>query len=218
MGVLSIKKSASRRQTLWHVVATWSRIWLTVIGMKPRIAGSIPPNEHYVIVVNHISYIDTITIFCGIKHYFRPLGKAEVAKIPVFGYLYSLVALLVDRNSSMSRARSMRQMTRFLEKEGSVLLFPEGTFNETGQPLKPFFDGAFHLALSSQTNILPVILPDTHHRWHYGKWWKLWPGINRVLILKPISVEGLTPADLSLLKQTTYNAMEEALKTTTIAR
>lgn len=102
-------------------------------------------------------------------------------------------------------------MWRVLKKESDILIFPEGTFNETGKPLKEFYDGAFRLALTTQTPILPVIFPDTLARWHYSAWWKIWPGRNRVVYLDPIAVEGMDMDSLPVLKKKVFNSMEAAL-------
>ena len=72
----------------------------------------------------------------------------------------------------------MRLMWRMLKKECSIIIFPEGTFNETEAPLKEFYDGAFRLAINTQTEIWPVLFPDTVDRWHFSHWWKLWPGTD----------------------------------------
>lgn len=103
-------------------------------------------------------------------------------------------------------------MWRVLKNEGDIIIFPEGTFNETRQPLKEFYNGAFRLAITTQTPILPVIFPDTEDRWHYSGWWKIWPGKNRVVYLEPVEVAGLTIEQLPELKETTYNIMEAGLR------
>jgi 1-acyl-sn-glycerol-3-phosphate acyltransferase len=162
-------------------------------------------------VANHISYLDTLVIFPAIKGYFRPLGKKEIVKIPIVGFIYKQIVILVDRGSAQSRAKSMKLMWRVLKNEGNIVIFPEGTFNETGTALKDFYDGAFRLALTTGTDILPLLLPDTSERWHYSGWWKLWPGRNRVKFLEPVSVAGMTMADLAALKQETYRKMEAGL-------
>ena len=102
-------------------------------------------------------------------------------------------------------------MWRVLKKESDILIFPEGTFNETGKPLKEFYDGAFRLAITTQTPVFPVIFPDTEDRWHYSAWWKVWPGRNRVVYLEPVEVKGMVIEDLPALKQQVYSAMEAAL-------
>ncbi len=105
----------------------------------------------------------------------------------------------------------MRLMWRVLHKEGNIIIFPEGTFNETTSTLKEFYDGAFRLAINTQTPILPMVFPDTVDRWHYSGWWKLWPGKNRVVYLEPVPVAGLKMADLPMLKQQVYAVMEAGL-------
>ncbi len=171
----------------------------------------MPEGKKFVIVANHISYLDTLVIFPAIPAYFRPLGKKEITRIPVIGFIYKQVVILVDRSNAVSRSRSMRLMWRVLNKEGNIVIFPEGTFNETPAPLKDFYDGAFRLAITTQTDILPVIFPDTVNRWHYSGWWKLWPGKNRAIFLQPISVAGMELSELPHLKKNVYELMEAAL-------
>ena len=118
---------------------------------------------------------------------------------------------MVDRNNIHSRARSLRLLWRVLHHEGHIIIFPEGTFNETGKPLKDFYDGAFRLAINTQVPILPIIFPDTQYRWHYSAWWKLWPGKNRAIYLTPVEVAGLTLDNLPALKQEVYSLMESEL-------
>jgi 1-acyl-sn-glycerol-3-phosphate acyltransferase len=190
----------------------WGRGWFFILGMPVRISGPRPPEGRYVIAVNHISYLDTVLIFPALPGYFRALGKKEISKVPVLGFLYRQIVVMVDRSNAQSRAISMRLMYRALKKESNIIIFPEGTFNETEHKLKEFYTGAFRLAVSSQTPILPVIFPDTVHRWHYSHWWKVWPGKNRVVYLPPVSVAGLTMNDVPALKQHVHDIMKAALQ------
>lgn len=134
-----------------------------------------------------------------------------MAAIPVFGFVYKQLAILVDRSSTHSRAKSLRLMWRTIKNEAHVTIFPEGTFNETEAPLKNFYDGAFRLAINTQVPILPLVFPDTVNRWHYSAWWKLWPGRNRAIFLQPIPTEGMTMDDLPRLKEEAHRLMAEAL-------
>lgn len=158
-------------------------------------------------VANHISYIDTPLIFRTIPFFVRPLAKAELAKIPLFGFLYRQMAVLVDRSDSASKYKSIHSLRRALQREGSIFIFPEGTFNETGEPLKFFYDGAFRLALRTGTPILPVIFPDADKRWHYSSFWKWSPGINRAIFLPEVPVTGFATDDVAGLKQKVFDLM-----------
>jgi len=199
------------RELIWYVVHYWSIGWLCLIGMPIKKIGHLPKGKKYIAVANHISYLDTVAIYAVLPEYFRTLAKKEMAHIPVFGFVYRQLAILVDRSSHHSRSKSMRIMWRVLKNECNVAVFPEGTFNETEEPLKHFYDGAFRLAISTQTAIQPLLFLDTVDRWHYSGWWKLWPGRNRVLYLPPVEVHGLAMDDLHNLKEKVYRMMEEAL-------
>jgi len=209
--LLSLGNNAASRRAIYSIMSGGARIWLLIAGMPLRISGDRRPPGRHIVVANHISYLDTVMIFPALPGYFRPLGKKEFARVPVVGYIYSQITILVNRSSAESRSKSMRLMWRMLKHEGDILIFPEGTFNETGELLREFYDGAFRLALSTHTPILPVVFPDTVHRWHYSAWWKLWPGINRAVFLPPVSVAGLGMNDLPALKQRVADAMAAEL-------
>lgn len=209
--IISIGNNVAARKMIYGIIRYWSVVWLWAIGMPVRIIGPRPPKQRYIVVANHISYLDTLIIFPAIPGYFRALGKKEISRIPIVGFIYKQIVIMVDRSSVHSRTRSMRLMWRVLHKEGNIIIFPEGTFNETTSTLKEFYDGAFRLAINTQTPILPMVFPDTVDRWHYSGWWKLWPGKNRVVYLEPVPVAGLKMADLPMLKQQVYAVMEAGL-------
>lgn len=207
--LLSLPKTAQSRKAMWALTRAWSKLWLLLAGMPVRVYGSFPTEGRFVIISNHVSYLDAIVIFAILPRYFRPLAKAEIAKAPLFGFIYSQIALLIDRSSAHSRAKSTKLMWRTLEEECDVFIFPEGTFNETPEPMKPFHDGAFRMAIKTGTPILPLILPDTKKRWHYSHWWMLAPGRNRACILQAIPVEKDTEADIAWLREHTRTQMSE---------
>ncbi|MES2646607.1 MAG: lysophospholipid acyltransferase family protein [Bacteroidota bacterium] len=192
----------------------WSDCWLFVIGIRNRsiILEPIDPNRHYVFVANHTSYLDIPIIFQSIrKNSFRVLGKSEMSKIPVFGTLYKLAVVLVDRSSNANRAKSLEILKKTLDQNISILIFPEGTFNETGHPLKKFYDGAFRIAIETNTPIKPTVYLDAIKLMHFSSPLRLKPGVSRVVILPEIPVNGFTIHNLEPLKQQVYTAMEAAI-------
>jgi 1-acyl-sn-glycerol-3-phosphate acyltransferase len=209
--LIAVGNGPKSRRAIWRIIRVWARFWLWLIGMPVRRSGPRPPEGRYVVIANHISYIDAVVIFPAIPGYFRPLGKKEFSRIPVIGFIYKQIVLMVDRSSQHSRGKSMRLMWRALRHECSIVIFPEGTFNETTAPLKEFYDGAFRLAINAQTPLLPILLPDTVTRWHYSGWWKLWPGRNRVVYLDPVPTDSLKQEDLPALKERVYKLMEAKL-------
>ena len=91
------------------------------------------------------------------------------------------------------------------------MVFPEGTFNMTNKPLKGFYDGAFRLAIETQTPVKPVLFPDTYSRMHYNSIFSMTPGKCRIVYLEEVPVAGLSIDDVQALKQKVYSIMENKL-------
>jgi len=208
--ILSISDSLVSRKALFTLIKGWSRVTLFLTFSPVKMYGR-PPGGRYVMVSNHISYIDPISLFSARPEYFKALGKHEIAKMPLFGYLYKRNVVLVDRSSQESRTRSMHKMREFLASEGNIFIYPEGTFNMTEKPLKDFYDGAFRLAIAAQVPIVPMVLPDAAERWPCPQWYRMFPGRNRAVYLDPVPTTGMTQDDLPRLKQHVYDVMTGAL-------
>jgi 1-acyl-sn-glycerol-3-phosphate acyltransferase len=134
-----------------------------------------------------------------------------MSKIPVFGFIYRKAIVPVDRRSAENRVLSIHILKSIIGKGISVLLFPEGTYNDTKQPLKEFYNGAFRIAIETQTPLKPVLLLDSYERMHYQKIFSLNPGRCRIVYLDEIPVSGLTIRDTERLKEKTYEIMEKKL-------
>jgi len=213
--VASLLGKISGGNIIYRLCCVWADAWFLLIGMRAKkiYAAARPVGDaRYIFVANHISYMDVPMIVKVIRQPLRALGKAELAKVPVFGFLYRYGAIMVDRSSAEARKKSVLQLKSVLRKGISVFIFPEGTFNTTGHPLKEFYDGAFRIAIETQTPLLPVIFPDTIKRLHYSSVFSFSPGACRAIFLETEPVEGLTTADLPALKERVHRKMETALK------
>ena len=98
-----------------------------------------------------------------------------------------------------------------LKKGISIFIYPEGTFNETHQPLKDFYDGAFRIAIETKTPIRPILFLDTYDRMHYKTVFSLMPGRSRAIFLDEVSVEEFSLKDVAALKNKVYAQMERKL-------
>jgi 1-acyl-sn-glycerol-3-phosphate acyltransferase len=191
----------------------WADTWFFLIGMPHSRIFEVPHDKSkaYIFVSNHISYLDAAIIPKAIRQPVRPLGKVEMSKLPVFGFIYRNAIVTVDRSSAANRAQSVRVLTSLIHKGISVLVFPEGTFNMTREPLKEFYDGAFRVAIETQTPVKPVLFLDAYRRMPYESIFRMSPGRSRILYLAEIPVEGLSMADVQVLKEQVYRIMEEKL-------
>ena len=195
---------------IYRICRFWADVVLFLWGIKHTNIFEAPKsNGHAVIFVfNHISYMDIPFMLKAFrKDPIRILGKAEMSKMPVFGYIYRKATVMVDRESNAGRIRSVQQLKRILAKNISVVMAPEGTFNMTNKPLKEFYNGAFKIAVETKTSIQPVLFLDAYDRLNYHSIFSLSPGKSRAVFLKQI-----TPTnDMALLKQQVYTEMETAL-------
>lgn len=198
---------------IYKLCSWWADAWLLLIGIYHQKIIESPVNKqgHYIFISNHISYMDIPQMLKAIRQPMRILGKAEMAKIPVFGFIYKMAVVSVERSSVEARAKSVKVLKSVLNKEVSIFLCPEGTFNMTPQPLKEFYDGAFRIAIETQTPVKPLLFLDTYDRLHYKSVFSLSPGKLRTVYLDAISPEGYSLKEVNTFKQKVYEIMEAKL-------
>jgi 1-acyl-sn-glycerol-3-phosphate acyltransferase len=198
---------------IFRLCRIWADVWFLLVFIRIKIAYESPHDKSkpYIFVSNHISLLDAAVVAVAYRQPLRALGKVEMSKIPVFGFIYKRAIVTVDRNSADNRAESVRLLKVVISKGISVLFFPEGTFNMTGQPLKDFYDGAFRVAIETQTPLKLVLFLDTAARMNNINVFSLNPGRCRIVYLDEVSVIGMTAADIPILKEKVFNTMKQKL-------
>lgn len=170
------------------------------------------PNKAYIYVSNHNSYLDAIAVVLSISGSVKPLGKIEMAKTPLFGMIYKRVVVLIDRKDKESRARSVEELKIDLARGQSILIFPEGTMNKTESDLADFYDGAFRLAIETQTDIAPMVILNARTLLPRAYPLDVKPGVVTCVFDEPIEVSGLIADDLENLKAKVRKRMEHLIK------
>ncbi|MEP7239228.1 MAG: lysophospholipid acyltransferase family protein [Ferruginibacter sp.] len=199
---------------IYRLCHLWADFFLLMTGIFHRNMYEVPHDRSKpcVFVFNHISYVDIPVLLATIRwQHMRVLGKAELSKVPVFGFLYRRAAVLVERGDAEKRARSVEQLKSVLRKGISIVIAPEGTFNMTHKPLKEFYDGAFKIAIETQTPIKPILFLDTYDRMQYESIFSINPGRSRSVYLAEVPVVGLTLDDVDVLRERVFKIMEEKL-------
>lgn len=198
---------------VYYACVVWADIWFALVFIfhKNIYLEELKKGRSYIFVANHISYLDSAIIPKTFRHPIRPLGKVEMSKVPIFGFIYKNAIVTVDRSSAENRTKSVLILKSILKKGISVLVFPEGTFNTTHQPLKELYDGAFRIAIETGTPIKPVLIMNSYDRMHYSTIFSLNPGKSRSVFLREVSVEGLTLKDVGILKEKVFEMMKVEL-------
>ncbi len=199
---------------IYRICMLWGDIWFPLIFIFHRnyYEKEMEKEKQYIFVANHISYLDAPIVVRTLRRPIRALGKAEMGNVPVFGFIYKHAVVRVDRTNADNRAKSVRNMRSVLKKGISIIVFPEGTFNMTNKPLKDFYDGAFRVAIETQTPIRPILFLDLYDRLNYKSVFSLTPGKSRAIFLEEVPIEGLTPKDVPALKQKVYELMDKKLR------
>ncbi len=199
---------------VYGVCKLWAITWYTLLSIRHEEIYETPhdTNKQYIFVANHTSYMDIPSAVRVVHQPIRILGKYEMVKYPVFGIIYRMAVVVVDRRSPERRAQSVRALKAALAKEISIFIFPEGTFNETREPLKDFYDGAFRIAIETRTPIKPILFLDTYERMHYRGFLELTPGKCRCVYLNEIEVHSYSLDQIKELREKVHAIMQEALR------
>ncbi|HEV3221562.1 MAG TPA: lysophospholipid acyltransferase family protein [Puia sp.] len=138
----------------------WMDIFLGLVGCPLKIQGReyFEKGKTYIVVCNHNALIDVPVSCPGIPGGNKTIAKIEMAKIPLFGLIYKTGSILVDRKNEKSRRESFIKMKEVLDMGLHMCIYPEGTRNTTSEPIKPFHDGAFRLAVTNGNSIIPMII------------------------------------------------------------
>jgi len=184
----------------------WMTVFLTLIGCRLKIKGKehFKKGETYIIVCNHNSFMDVPVTTPFIPGANKTIAKKSMAKTHFFGWIYARGSVLVDRDSDESRRQSFEMMKQTLANGLHMVIYPEGTRNRTGQPLKTFYDGAFKLATTTNKNIIPTLLFNTNKVLPTHKTFFLWPKTLEMHFLPVVITAGVPIKDL---KETVYEQM-----------
>lgn len=199
---------------IYRICRTWADVWFLVAGILHRNIFEYRPDpaKSCIYVANHTSYLDAALIVKAVRFPVRPLGKIEMTRIPLFGFVYRKTIVVVDRSDKEHRAASVKQLIAYLKQGISIFIFPEGSRNLTAEPLKSFYDGAFKIAIETGRPLQPVVFLDARERMPQRGVFSLNPGRSRAVFLQQIPVDGLTLEDAAMLRDRVQHIMAAKLE------
>jgi 1-acyl-sn-glycerol-3-phosphate acyltransferase len=145
------------------------------------------------------------------------VGKKELDRIPIFGYFYSKVCILVDRDDPKSRKDVYAKSAKRLSTGLSICIFPEGGIPEPGVILQDFKNGAFSLSIQFQIPIAPMSFYDCERKFPYFFAYNYFvgsPGKLRANVHNFIDTKGLKQKDIPALKNKVFDLLKNDLETT----
>jgi 1-acyl-sn-glycerol-3-phosphate acyltransferase len=168
--VVSIISEKTYSRFFW-LARIWARFILFGMGFYYKIQREqkFEKGKSYMLVSNHTSMADIMLMLVVVKdNPFVFVGKAELAKIPLFGFFYKRTCILVDRSNTRSRFKVFEMAQKKINQGLSVCIFPEGGVpDDETIVLDNFKDGAFRLAIEHQIPIVPITFVDNKKRFSF---------------------------------------------------
>jgi len=198
-------------------IGTLNRIWaratlaFTFLPYSVDVRGDLDPARSYVFCPNHFSFLDIPTMGLNpIDTIF--VGKNDLERIPLFGWMFQKLHITVDRTKLRSKYETYVKALAAIEEGKSLVVYPEGGIYSTNPPeMAGFKDGAFRLAIEKQIPVVPVTIPNN---------WIILPddevlvrfGIVKVIFHEPIETSGMKTSNLKELKERVYQVIQTELR------
>jgi 1-acyl-sn-glycerol-3-phosphate acyltransferase len=145
--------SAAEREV--HV-RQWAERMLNLMGISLTVQGSPPMHGPMLVVCNHLSWLDILTIHAAT--HVRFVSKSVVRQWPIIGTLSTGAgSLYIERERRRDAMRVVHHMTEALRKGDVIAVFPEGTTSD-GHGLLPFHANLLQAAISSGAPVQPAAL------------------------------------------------------------
>lgn len=217
-GTLLLLPLATPRQT-WRLrcFRNWAQGTLAILRVAVRLSGPTPRQGPFVLVTNHLSYLDVVLIARLVPSVF--VAKSEVRSWPVWGVLSrAMGTVFVDRSKPSDTRRVASTMARILASGVNVVVFPEGTSTD-GMAVARFRSSLLQAAAESR---LPVYAGAIRYRTGGQDpparmsvcWWgdmtflpHFWElcGVSRIEALVAFDPEPATADDRKLLTRTMHS-------------
>ena len=155
---LLIRDPRELRQAILALLHRKSKVLLGGLGIQVTVEGkeNFRPGQNYLIVANHLSYLDPILMAS-----IQPMAfvtSVEMRETFFLGTLTDLGGCLyVERRSKENMHREIGSLTDALAQGFNVVVFPEAT-STNGSSVRPFKKPLFMAAVNAGRNVLPVVL------------------------------------------------------------
>lgn len=210
--ILSTLSQRTYPQFFWLARNLWAAPILYGMGCFPRIRydARLKKGQSYMLVANHTSMLDIMLMLRVSRTPFVFVGKKELVRIPIFGFFYKRVSILVDRSDARSRSAVYRRADSRLKDGLGICIFPEGGVPDESVVLDSFKEGAFRMAINHGIPIVPMVFYDCKKRFPF-RFFAGSPGPLRVRVLPFIDTSGYTEKDRLKLRDQVWDLLHEHL-------
>jgi len=147
------------------------RLIMAAFFIWPKIRGSFPKHGTYIIMMNHSSFLDAFIFPLIPVGYYTGVTAARNFNIPVFSSLLRQIrAIPIQRKNLQAAIKSIERAEKVLKNNIHIGILPEGTRTLSGQ-IGPLKKGSFHMAINTNTPIVPVGVSGAFNFKPKNRWW-----------------------------------------------
>lgn len=128
----------------------------TFWGLKVTGTEMVPKTGPVIIASNHISFLDPPVLGAAIPRECHFAAKEQLFKNKIVGSAISYLNAFPVKRGGFDNA-ALKKSLNALEKQGTLIMFPEGTRSRTGKML-PFKRGIGYVVSKTRPVVVPVYI------------------------------------------------------------
>ncbi|WP_428236937.1 lysophospholipid acyltransferase family protein [Gracilimonas sp.] len=108
-----------------YLLRSWGKVCCWIIGIRIE-SNNKAPEPPFLLVSNHLSYIDIFVLFSQLRCLF--VAKSDVKTWPLIGFIIRTCGILfIDRNRKRDVTRVNKLISKNINTNQGIIIFPEGT-------------------------------------------------------------------------------------------
>lgn len=156
---LLVRDRKKKLITFSHIASFSAKISLIVLGVKVRLKNMDRYKKtdlNYMIVCNHLSYVDIFVIYTAIPSVFIANSELE-EEFPLGAITRYAGGIFVERRNRSRLLQDMNNISDVLELGLNTVLFPEAT-TSNGESILPFKAPFLKSAITTNKDVLPLCI------------------------------------------------------------
>ena len=153
------------RKSKKFLIKRWSSLLLKIFKINLVVNNDLKKildKKNYLIVSNHISWLDIFVINSACPVAF--VAKQSISKWPILSWLVKASeTIFIDRKRITKIKETTKEVENFLQNKGSICIFPEGTSSD-GSQLLNFKSNLLQTAINKNISVLPIAIQYFHNQ------------------------------------------------------
>ncbi len=156
---LVVRDKKTKLATFSQIASFFAKVALMLLGVKVNLKNMdkyVKSNQNYMVVSNHLSYVDIFIIYTAFPAVFIANSELE-EEFPLGAITKFAGGVFVERRNRSRLLKDMENISRVLELGFKTVLFPEAT-TSNGESVLPFKAPFLKSAINTNTDVLTLCI------------------------------------------------------------